>query len=305
MMKAIIQRRYGDEKSLFIHTVPTPQISKNNQILVKVKVANISSGDKNINTIPFGFPLNVLLRFIYGWKGPRNPIRGITGSGVVQEVGSAVSLFKPGDHVNFIQSMKASVMAEYLLLDTKSVVAKVDASVSYEQSAPIAFGALTADYFINSNNIKLKDRVLIYGASGAVGTYAAFLAKHYGGHVTGVFRQHHSEMLKTIPFDEIIDYSTTKLSSLNGRYDVVFDAVGKLANQTLKALLKRNGRYYSVKYPTKENSDRLAFLNELLSQGVIKTILNKIYPFAEFQSAHQHVYQGHKTGNIVLKIDND
>ncbi len=184
-MKAVVQERYGDEKTLSIQTFPTPHISKTNQILVKVKVANISSGDKNINTIPFGFPLNILLRFIYGWKGPRNPIRGITGSGVVQEVGSAVRLFNPGDHVNFIQSMKPSVMAEYLLLDTKSVMAKVDSSVAYEQSAPIAFGALTADYFINSNNIKPKNRVLIYRASGAVGTYAAFLAKHYGGHVTG------------------------------------------------------------------------------------------------------------------------
>jgi NADPH:quinone reductase-like Zn-dependent oxidoreductase len=302
-MKAIIQTTYGDETTLRIDDVSKPIITKPNHILIQVKVANISSGDKNINTIPFGFPLNVILRLIFGWKGPRRRIRGISGSGIIEHVGVGVKGYKPGDHVNFISSMKASVMADYVLLDDRSVLALVDASVPYEQSAPMAFGALTADYFLNEKTIRSKDRVLIYGASGAVGTYASYLVKQYDGHLTGVFRHHHQEALRGIPFDAIVDYQTTSMTPYHGTFDVVFDAVGKLSKKEANALLKKGGRFVSVKQPTKESKVRLTYVNALLHKGSLKTIVDTVYPFKAFQEAHRHVYSGHKTGNVVLILN--
>ena len=301
-MKAIIQEQYGDESTLQLVDVPSVTITKPTDIIIDVHVANISTGDKNINTMQGNILFKLLLQLVFGFGKPKAKVRGISGSGVISEVGSDVTTFFVGDHVNFINSMKAGVMAEQVLLSTKSKVAKAEESVPMEAAAPIAFGALTAIHFINEKSVTPGSKVLVYGASGSVGSYAVQLAKYYGAHVTGVAKQRHWEKLSDVGVDEWIDYSVADVTGLKDKFDVVLDAVGFFRKDKAAKILIDTGKYYSISSPTKEDVARLTFLNQLLADGKLKTIIDNVYPFKDFKEAHRHVYDGHKTGNVVLTI---
>ena len=301
-MKAIIQTHYGDENTLESVEVSAPIISKPNQFLVKVAYANISSGDKNINTLDQPFMIRLILKLLFGWKGPKSRIRGISGSGVVEAVGSSVDNLKVGDHINFINSMKAGVLAEFLVLSTESKYAIVDPSVNLAEAAPVAFGAMSAYHFINEHNVKEGDDIYIYGASGSVGTYAVSLASLLKANITAVASQKHHEKLSVLSIQKYIDYKNDNPFDTQQRFDVIFDAVGKIKKSDVQHLLKPQGKFFSIKSPTKEDSKRLSKLNEWLTQGKLETIIDKVYNFEEYKQAHAHVYEGHKTGNIVIRI---
>lgn len=301
-MKAIIQNKYGDASTLQLLDVPPLTIEQPTDVLIDVKVANISTGDKNINTMQGNFFFKLLLQLVFGFGKPKAKVRGISGSGIVTKIGSKVTNVQVGDRVNFINSMKAGVMAEQLRLSSTSKLAIVDPSVSFEQAAPIAFGALTAIHFINEQSVKPGSKVLVYGASGSVGSYAVQLAKHYGAHVTGVAKEHHWGKLSDAGVDQWIDYSVTDITAIKEKYDVVLDAVGFFRKDKAAKILKDTGKYFSISFPTKEDVLKLAFLNQLLSEGKLNTMIDKVYPLTDFKQAHQHVYDGHKTGNVVLTI---
>lgn len=300
-MKAIIQKQYGGIETLEYVERNKPPV-KNDEILVKVSYANISAGDKNINTMNVTFPLNIIMKLIFGIKKPKAEIRGISGSGIIEEIGSNVTQFKVGDHVNFINSMKAGVLADYLVLNERSKIGKLGNEVSLADAAPIAFGALSANHFVNGHTIKKGMKVMIYGASGSVGSYAASLANYYGAEVTMVASQKHHEKLKAIK-GELVSYENDAHLKLNTKYDVIFDAVGKIKKKQVANMLNNKGKFYSIKAPTKEDLVKLNDLNALLKEKKILTIIDKIYPFATFKEAHQKVYDGHKTGNIVIEIN--
>jgi NADPH:quinone reductase-like Zn-dependent oxidoreductase len=302
-MKAIIQHQYGGIDTLMIKDVKESKPLKPNQFKIQVKVGNITTGDKNINTIPFGFPMNLILRLVFGLKRPRNEVRGICGSGIVVEVGSQCHDVKVGDHINVIHSMKQSVFADYLVLNSNDIYAIVDPTIPFEQSAGIPFGAMTAYHFLNQNTIKPHQKVLIYGASGAVGTYALMLAKYYQAEVTAVMRTHHQDKIPNRFYNHIIDYTSVDLLTHTIQYDVVFDAVGKMDSKVKSHLLKKGSKFYSVKSPTKESKERLKELNQLLKGGKILTVIDQVYPFEAYKEAHNHVYDGHKTGNVLLTIN--
>lgn len=301
-MKAIIQTHYGNENTLESVEVSAPIITKPNQFLVKVAYANISSGDKNINTLDQPFMIRLVLKLLFGWKGPKSRIRGISGSGIVEAVGNDVESVKVGDHINFINSMKAGVLAEFLVLSTDSKVALVNPSVNLAEAAPVAFGAMSAYHFINEHNVKEGDDIYIYGASGSVGTYAVSLATLLKANVTAVASQKHHDKLSVFPIQQFIDYKNQNPFDTQQRFDVIFDAVGKIKKSDIQHLLKPNGKFYSIKSPTKEDSLRLSQLNEWLKQGKLKTIIDKVYDFEDYKQAHARVYEGHKTGNVVIKI---
>lgn len=300
-MKAIIQKQYGGIQTLEHVERNKPSI-KDDDILVKVSYANISAGDKNINTMNVKFPLNVIMKLIFGFKRPKAEIRGISGSGIIEEIGSHVTQFEVGDHINFINSMKAGVLADYLVLNEKSKIGKLDKEVSLADAAPIAFGALSANHFVNRHTIKKGMKIMIYGASGSVGSYAASLANYYGAEVTMVASQKHHAKLKAIK-GALVSYENDAHLELATKFDVIFDAVGKSTKKQVSKLLKKSGKFYSIKSPTKEDLVKLKELNVLLKEKKILTIIDKIYSFEAFKEAHQKVYDGHKTGNLLIEIN--
>ena len=300
-MKAIIQKQYGGTDTLEHVERHKPPVTKD-AILVKVSYANISAGDKNINTMNVKFPLNIIMKLIFGIKKPKAEIRGISGSGIIEEIGSEVTQFRVGDHVNFINSMKAGVLADYLVLNERSKIAKLDHEISLADAAPIAFGTLSANHFINSHTIKKGMEVMIYGASGSVGSYAASLVNYFGGNVTMVASQKHHEKLKAIK-GQIVTYENDAHLDITTKCDVIFDAVGKIKKNQVAKILNKKGKFFSIKAPTKEDLVKLNELNTLLKENKIQTIIDEIYPFEAFKEAHQKVYDGHKTGNVVIEIN--
>jgi NADPH:quinone reductase-like Zn-dependent oxidoreductase len=300
-MKAIIQKQYGGIETLEDVERNKPSIKKD-EMLVKVSYANISAGDKNINTMQVTFPLNVIMKMIFGLSKPKAEIRGMSGSGIIEKIGSDITQFKLGDHVNFINSMKAGVLADYLVLKETSKIAKLDDQVSLADASPIAFGALSANHFIHANTIKKEMNVMIYGASGSVGSYAASLANYYGANVTMVASKKHHEKLSVIK-GELVSYENGAHLELKTQFDVIFDAVGKINKKQVIKVLKKAGKFYSIKSPTKEDLVKLKELNLLLKDKKIMTIIDHIYSFDAYKEAHQKVYDGHKTGNIIIDIN--
>jgi NADPH:quinone reductase-like Zn-dependent oxidoreductase len=304
-MKAIIQEHYGDENTLKKVNVLDLKITKPDQILADVHFANISAGDKNINTLSQPWFIQIMIRLIFGWNKPKARIRGISGSGIVKAIGNDVTTFQVGDHVNFINSMKAGVLADQILLSEKSIISKVDSSVLLEDAACIPFGFMSAYHFINENTIKEHDHVYIYGASGAVGSAALSLAIHFGAHVTAIASKKHHHKLESLGDVFLIDYQTMSPFDLKETFDLVFDGVGKIDKNKVKHLLSSNGKYLSIKSPTKEDKKRLQTLNGLLKDSKIKVLIDKIYHFDAFKEAHAHVYAGHKNGNVLVKVKED
>jgi NADPH:quinone reductase-like Zn-dependent oxidoreductase len=304
-MKAIIQDRYGDENTLHMVEVEEIKMMNPSEILVDVHYVNITAGDKNINTLSQPLFIQVMIRLIFGWNKPKAKVRGISGSGVVKNVGHEVTEFKEGDHVNFINSMKAGALAQQILLNSKSILAKVDSSVPLEIAACIPFGPMSAFHFINEESIKPNDDVYIYGASGAVGSAALSLATHLGANVVAIASAKHQTNLLKIANPIIIDYQTQNPFSLNQQFDLVFDAVGKISKKQVRTLLKPDGKYSSIKSPTKEDKGRLLYLNELVKESKLKIIIDKVYNFDEYKEAHRHVYDGHKSGNVLIQIEKE
>jgi len=300
-MKAVIQNKYGGVETLEMVKANEP-VYKENGILVEIHSTNVASGDYRVNTLAVPFVLKIIMRLVFGLFGPRNKIRGISASGKVIEVGHAVTKFKVGDDVYFINSMKAGCLAEFVSLKETGVIVKKPKSISYTEAAPIAFGALSAIHFINEETIKKDQSVLIYGASGSVGTYAIQLAKYYGAEVTAVSSKKNHELLVSLGASHTIDYKTNDFRALKKQYDVIFDAVGLISKKSSKDVLKEGGKYLTVKMPTKESVERLEKLNVMIEEGKLKTIVDQVYPFDQFKEAHEHTYNGHKVGNVIIEI---
>lgn len=299
-MKAVVQTKYGGVETLALEEVPVPVVKGAYDVLVEVAAANVSSGDRRLNQQEVDGIAKVVLGWLYGSVTPKHKVRGIAGAGKVLAVGEKVSDVKVGDRINFIQSAHLGVMAEQVLLTTRSVYAKISDTLSYEDAAPIAFGAMSAMSVMNPQYIKRGMKVFIYGASGSVGTYAVSLAKACGAHVTASARSVHQAKLGALNVDQWVDHSKGEHLALPRHFDVVYDAVGVFSEIKAIPLLGLGGRYFTINALTKETKDRLLELNQLASKGKLPTILDSVYPMNEFKQAHKHVYEGHKTGNVVL-----
>lgn len=300
-MRAIMQNKYGGIETLKIIETTKPVIN-DNEVLIEIFAANIASGDMRVNTLDVPFGLKTIMRLIFGWNGPRSKIRGITAAGKIVEVGKDVVKHTIGDRVNFINTMGAGCLAEYISLSEKKVISKIGDNVTYQQAAPVAFGAMSAYHFINEKNIKFGDEVLIYGASGSVGSYAVQLGVFYGANITAVCSKKNHSIVKSLGAGLLIDYKTTDFTMENKKYDVIFDAVGKIKKRKVKNVLKPSGRYLSIKLPTKEKQDRLDKMNEIMKDGKMKSLMDKEFAFEDYKQAHELVYSKHKVGNVVINI---
>jgi NADPH:quinone reductase-like Zn-dependent oxidoreductase len=313
-MKAIVCTKYGPPEVLQLKEVEQPA-PKNNEVRIKIFASAVTASD----TIVRGFklsiwhPVGLMMGIVIGFNKPRNPILGMVFAGEIESVGKDVKLFKNGDQV-FGWTMKSSIQinfgtyAEYKCLPEDSVIALKPTNITYEEAAAVPYGGLIALHYLKEGDIQNGQKVLIYGASGSIGTSAVQLAKHYGAQVTGVCSTMNLEFVKSLGADKVIDY--TKEDNANGGelYDFVLDAVGKKKSSKLKMQVENsltpNGKYISVDDGSpKAEVENLNILKELVEAGQLKPVIDRSYRLEEMVEAHRYVDKGHKKGNVVIIVE--
>jgi NADPH:quinone reductase-like Zn-dependent oxidoreductase len=243
---------------------------------------------------------------LFGFTKPRNPVLGLMFSGIVEAIGKKVTDFKPGDPVFGSTGSKMGAHAEYAVVREDGVVTKKPEKASYEEAAALVFGGMTATFFLRKAGIEsMQDpKVLIYGATGSVGTAAVEIAKHYGAHVTSVCSERGVDLAKSLGSDEIVLYTQQDFRQLDAQFDIVFDAVGKTKKKDASRILKSKGKYVTVggMDVAKERREQVEFLRELFDKGKIRANIDKIYPLEEIVEAHRYVDSERKKGNVVLTM---
>ncbi len=307
-MKAIVYTEYGPPGVLQLKDVPKP-VPKDNEILVKVSASTVTSGVlwARTGTHPDSRFFTLAIRLTFGIRKPKNTILGYEFSGEVEAVGKDVSQYKEGDRVfGTTTGLNNGAYAEYVCVPEcwkQGVVAKIPANLTHAEAAAVPIGGMAALQILRKVDIQPGQNVLIYGASGSVGTYAVQLTRYFGADVTGVCSTANLELVKSLGANQAIDYTKEDFRQKNKTYDVIFDAVGKISRSSCKGSLKTNGTYLSIKSPTSETTEKIIFLRELIEAGHLKPVIDKIYPLEQIAEAHRYVDLGHKKGNVVLTLE--
>lgn len=295
-MKAIISTK-GE---LQVQQIEKPQ-PENNEILVKVHAATVTAGDVVMKKMP---AIAFLALQFMGMKRKRTP--GHEFSGIVEAVGQDVTRFNVGDAVfGTTTGLSVGANAEYLCLAETGkthVITHKPENISFEQAAALPVGAMTALQILQKADIQAGQKVLVYGASGSVGTYAVQLAKYFRAEVTGVCSTRNVDMLRTIGADHVIDYKEEDFTQIDKTYDVIFDAVGKLKEVNVAHLLTQTGQYLSTRTMTHEALENLNLIAQLAQKSRIKAVIDRCYPLEETADAYSYVESGRKAGNVVIFV---
>ena len=300
-MKAIITEKSGPPEVLQLKEVEKP-MPANNEVLIKVHASTVTRGDVVLRKM---HPLLFIPMGLLGLK--RKIIPGHEFAGVIEDIGSDVTKFSIGDKVfGTTTGLRTGGNAEYLCLPEvwkTGVILKMPPDMDYQIAVSIPVGGMTALQILNRGNIQEGQDVLIYGASGSVGTYAVQLAKHYfNAEVTGVCSTSNIELVKSLGADKVIDYTKENITQNGQTYDVIFDAVGKTNLSDWKGSMKAGGTFLTVKTTTKEEKSDLQILKDLVGQGKLKPVIDRKYSLDEVAEAHKYVESGHKKGNVVILV---
>lgn len=296
-MKAIVCEGYGSSDLLKIKESPIPTV-KPNELLIKIKATTVASGDCVVKNAA-----NPFVKIAFELTRPRNPILGTDLAGVVEQVGKNVGTYKIGDRVIASTGMKFGCHAEYISLNEKKVITVIPENLSYEEAVTLAFGGTAALHYLKKVAINKQTKILIYGASGAVGSSSIQLAKYFGAEVTGVCSAKNRKMVMSLGADHVLDYTTDDLKMNLEKYDYVFDAVGKTAKKDWQNALKDEGNFATIaKGLVRASSSDLSRLVELAGNGQIKPVVDRIYQMSQIKEAYTYVESGRKKGNVVIKI---
>ncbi len=304
-MKAAIYKKYGPPEVLKIMEVEKPH-PKANEILVRIHAATVTSGDVRLRGSDFPPLFWLPARLIFGLFKPKKKILGHELSGVIEDKGRNVTKFDIGDSIFGTTTMLPyGSYAEYICLPQEWKHGVVDfkpVNLSFKEAAALPIGAMTAMYLLEKGNLNRGQNILIYGASGSVGSYAVQLAKQQGSTVTAVCSSSNFEMLKSVGADSLIDYKKNDYSLYKNKFDIVFDAVGKTTKSKAKKVLSKGGKFVTVQMLTKEKSEHLQKIKELAEKGELTPLIDRSFRIDEIVKAHEYVDLGHKRGNVVVEI---
>ncbi len=325
-MKAIVWTNYGPPEVLQLREVekPTPA---DDEIRIAIYASTVTAGDCEIrnNTIPILYRLP--MRIYMGFRNPtRVQILGMELAGIIDAIGKEVTRFDVGDHIFAATGIGFGGYAEYVCIPEKAVIARKPATMSFEEAAAVPVGGMEALSFLRRGDVRKGQNILIYGASGSIGTFAVQLAKHFGAIVTGVCSTSNLEMVKSIGADTVIDYTREDFSKRAEIYDLIFDPIGKSPFSKCIRSLKSKGIYLLANPSlvdmirgyltslfthrkvifgaTQESREDLIFLRELIEAGELKSVIDRRYTLKQIPEAHRYVDRGHKKGNVVVTIRN-
>lgn len=318
-MKAAIYNQYGGPEVVSIKEIEKP-IPSENEALVKVKASTLTLGDSVMRK---GEPF--ASRFVAGLTKPKNPILGHEFSGEVVEIGKSISRYKVGDVILGSLGMKSGSHAEYITISEKENTVKLPEGIDPKDAAAISVGGMTAMFFLKKGEIKKGQKVLINGASGSIGTYAVQLAKYFGAEVTAVSSAGNRQLVNSIGADHFVDYRTIDFTKGDQKFDLIFDAVGKLNFSKGSKVLNDEGYFVTtaVKASTifqmvqsnlsgkkkmfagiiKENQEDLELIVKLISEGTIRAVIDRTYDLENIDQAHEYVDAGHKKGNVIISLN--
>ena len=318
-MKAVVCTKYGNPEYLKIVDIAKPK-PKENQILVKIHATSVTSGDARIRRAdPF------IIRLIFGCKRPRKSVLGVVVAGEVESVGSNVSKFKVGDKVFGTSGMSWGAHAEYQCIDENGTLSQMPEDTTYNEAAAIPFGGTAALHFLKKGNVEAGQKVLIYGASGAIGTLAIQLAKERGAEVTAVCSSKNAELVKSLGTDQVIDYTQEDFTNNGIQYDVIFDTVGKSSFAAGLKCLTKNGKMLLASASVglmlrgvftsmlgskkvisgviKESAEDMQYFKKLMEENKLKAVVDEVYSLDKIREAHTHVDGGHKRGNVIIAMN--
>ncbi len=324
-MKAVVYDRYGPPDVLRLDEVERP-VPKEDEVLVKVHAAAVTRADcatREANRRS-GFALSLISRLISGVRRPKQRILGTELAGEVAAIGAAVNEFAVGDRVFGTSGFRFGAHAEFISMRESARIAHMPAGMSFEEAAAICDGGLNALWCLRLAALRRGQRILVYGASGAIGTAAVQLAKYFGADVTAVSSTKNLELIRSLGADRVIDYTQEDFTKNGQTYDVIFDAVGKHSFARCKGSLGRGGSYLATdglrnlvlalwtsrvgdkkvlfSIPPRYTKQDVVFLKELIEAGRYRAVIDRCYPLEDVIDATRYVETERKTGNVVLTI---
>jgi len=305
-VKAVVCTRYGPPEVLQVKELATP-VPRKNEVRIRISATAVTSSDCYLRGLRLSLAYRIMARLMIGWNAPRQPVLGMVLSGEVDSVGPDAKSFEVGDRVFGFNRHLFGTYAQYVCWPEDGLLASRPANFTDEESAAIPYGGLLALHFLRKADVRAGQSVLVFGASGAVGTSAVQLARHLGAEVTGVCSTANVDLVASLGATTVIDYTSEDFTDRAERYDLIFDAVGKRKSaaplRLCRQALAPGGACVSVDDGTpKLRREDLVLLGELATKGEIRPVIDRTYALDEIVDAHRYVDNGHKRGNVVITV---